>query len=354
MDTEDIASGQVQGTSAADTEEMDIALSQASAGAESISSEQERTLLEPDREQGSQAKTNPSRVKLCGAGRRRLKAFLAKGIPLKTARSLAVKPYDATGLAQPDSKRGRSDSSTPPSASKQTKRFAPQNTATEGQSAPPQSPAEAVTLAPAASTACERMEVEATVTGHTNPGEAVSKGTAAEGEQTVPTPAPTLADTVRTTKVCIVPQDFPEAIWSTEQITAVQSCILDRVFEGRTGPVKPHFAGNRFMPGWLIINCLDIETVEWLKNTVPSLKPWEGAVLKVMDEADVPKARIFVGYFPGSASWQNPRILGQIEAQNTGLRVGEWRVLHRLQKGDLVELARRSQFHSIIPILVSI
>ncbi|XP_037956197.1 uncharacterized protein LOC119685872 [Teleopsis dalmanni] len=71
-------------------EEMNIPLSQKSAGM-SITSEQERDLLEP----GPTKKTQ-IRVKLFLSGRKRLKALLAKGILLETARSLAVKPPTAS------------------------------------------------------------------------------------------------------------------------------------------------------------------------------------------------------------------------------------------------------------------
>lgn len=372
---------QTQGASTVATEEMEITLSQTSAGGESISSEQERRLLEPQQEPPeAPIVTAPPRVKLCGAGRKRLKAMLAKGIPLETARSLAVKPLSCSSSAiQAASKRCRSDSNTPPSACKQTKRFAPQGTTTARHNTNSvHSPAAVENLASPALPASERMEgVETSSVGTTGPGKvgteivsqgsgvkegvnqvpplaptlaeansscagtgAVSKGDTEAGVlQGVPSSVPTLAETVRSIKIGILPPDFPEVIWTTEQITAVQKSILDRVFEGRTGPVKPHFAGHKFMPGWLKINCLDNETVAWLRSEVPALQPWEGAALKVVDEADVPRSKIFVGYFPSSASWQDDRILGQIEAQNADLRVSEWRVLNRLQKGDLVELA---------------
>ncbi|XP_037951688.1 uncharacterized protein LOC119682345 [Teleopsis dalmanni] len=310
-------------------EEMDIPLSQESAGM-SISSEQERDLLEP----GLTKKTQ-TRVKLSGAGRKRLKALLAKGIPLETARSLAVKPATATNEGQATPKRSRSDSSTPTSSSKPTKRIALQGKKVDNKSTVP------ATALPIFS---RMKEVETSHGGKPGPSKEVATVSVGQAEHSTSSEdhcsKPTLAETVRSKKIGILPHNFPEGIWSNEEIGKVQKCILDKMYETCRAPgVKPHFAGYSLKPGWFTINCLDDETVTWSKETIPALKPWEGAQLKVVDEAEVPKSEIYVGYFPGSASWQSDRILGQIECQNSGMRVRDWRVLHRLNKGDIVEMA---------------
>ncbi|GBP01327.1 hypothetical protein EVAR_66463_1 [Eumeta japonica] len=299
--------------------DVEASLSQLSVGGASISSAQERLLLLESVQDCTplwrrlQLGKAVQQGETVGAGRRRLKALIARGIPLETARSLAQKPSSGTGTGQKTPKRSRSDSRTPTSDAKPTKRFETAGSLASGTGAMAPNSLQVMSAGGAS------LEVGKECGGAvvTDP----AREAAAQGTSQVPSPNPTLAETVVAKKVGITPHNFPEVIWTSEEIKAVQKCILDRVYEARLGPVKPRFAGCSFKPGWLTINCLDDATVSWLRESVPALKPWEGAVLRVLDEADVPKAKILIGYFSGSTSWTNDRILGQIEAQNSGIRL---------------------------------
>lgn len=94
------------------------------------------------------------------------------------------------------------------------------------------------------------------------------------------------------------------------------------------------------------IGCGDAETLEWLRKVSQTLKPWKGAEIVAMNATDVPKPSVYVGYFPEPSTTPVDSILGLVEGQNEGLRVGSWRVLNRVQKGPTTELTLAVDPHS--------
>lgn len=139
-------------------------------------------------------------------------------------------------------------------------------------------------------------------------------------------------------KLGLIPPDYPQTTWSSEQLKQIQIAMLDRVRQLKHGSEKPIFNSCTFRPGWLSIVCADQITAQWVKHNAPTLKLWEGAVMKVVEERDVPRPHVFVGYFAEPATVSNQGIFDLIEGQNTGLKVRDWRVLRRVHKGPTVEL----------------
>lgn len=135
--------------------------------------------------------------------------------------------------------------------------------------------------------------------------------------------------TLECKRVGILPAQYPEVLLTTEQLKAIQDDILNKIIENKKGTIKPSFLGSTYKPGWMILSCADEATVEWLRSIAPQIKPWEGADLRVVDEAELPRPKILVGYFPNSEKDNNSKILDFVEGQNQGLEVSEWRVLRR-------------------------
>lgn len=259
--------------------------------------------------------TNPvsDRVKLSGAARIRLRKYLNEGIDIDNARRLCQMPMREARSEVRDllstRKRVRSDGSTPPEVKRPSKWAA--GIDADG------TPRKAATTRPAKPAP---------------PMQTVHKPQQQEKA------APSYKDAVSTTKIGVIPPDFPKTRWSDEQLRAIQQAVLGKIVELRKGVIKPSFSSCTFKPGWLVFVCRDNDTVEWLGTHVPTLKPWNDAELKVVAEDDVPKARIVVGYFPEQAETSNEMILGLLEGQNTDLSVGYWKVLKRIIRGGIVEL----------------
>ncbi|KAG5863387.1 hypothetical protein JTB14_015712 [Gonioctena quinquepunctata] len=81
--------------------------------------------------------------------------------------------------------------------------------------------------------------------------------------------------------------------------------------------------------------CADNTTMQWLKSTIEDIKPWEGAELRVVEEAEMPHNEILVVYLSGSQRYSSEKILGLIEAQNESPNATNRRVPRRASEGPL-------------------
>lgn len=235
-------------------------------------SEGEEHSMETERE-GTPVAPEPKepKIRLNGAARKRFRWLLEKGHAEPEARKLALQPMRASSEKGP--KRTRSDGSTPPREAKKPK--------------------------------------------------------IVEGKKKQPSPIVTFKHMAESVKIGILAKSFPETLLSTDQLTAVQSSVLDEIVLLKEGAVKPKFLSSTFKPGFIVITCADKATADWLKSIVSQLKPWEGADLMAVEEKDIPRPEILVAFFPNSAQESNERILHFIGAQNEGLKVSEWRILNR-------------------------
>lgn len=130
-------------------------------------------------------------------------------------------------------------------------------------------------------------------------------------------------------RIGVLPEGFPHTELTTQQLIATQNEILKKVAEQRKERIKPKFGNCMFRPGHMIILCKNQDTVDWLKAKISSIKPWENAGLIALEEKDIPRPEILVGFFPRSEKDSNEEILAFVESQNEGLVVDTWRILKR-------------------------
>lgn len=140
------------------------------------------------------------------------------------------------------------------------------------------------------------------------------------------------------TRVGIIPENFPDVTMTTSQMEKVQNDILEKILLLKEGDVKPEFAGCTFKPGFMVLACANKATAQWLGTIVGAVKPWEGAKLKAVEESDIPRPQILVGYFPNSQEDPSEKIMGFLKTQNEGLCVENWRVLHRASEKSCAQI----------------
>ena len=227
------------------------------------------------------------RVKLSGAARRRLKWLMKKGLAFEEAREKCQEPVPEKGR----SKRPRSEDTTPESAKAEKRVRKSVGERSEATLEPKPSTSTAPTL---------------------NFKEALTK-----------------------LKVGIFHSNYPEEYLNKDQMMTIQEEILVRVNDG---PVSPKFSGLSLRPGWLCITCDNKDTAEWLIGVTGSIKPWEGASLKAVEEKDLPRSKILSGYFPNSSETTSEKIVDLLKGQNRELNVAEWRVVHRSNEGTAAHL----------------
>ncbi|XP_054746333.1 uncharacterized protein LOC129250760 [Anastrepha obliqua] len=145
-------------------------------------------------------------------------------------------------------------------------------------------------------------------------------------------------DAACSTKLGIIPPDYPATIWPTDKLRAIQHAILDSIRKKQTGGAKPIFNSCTFRAGYIVVSCGNDETTDWLKAAMPKLEPWKDAQIKIVLEKDIPRPLIFTCHFPELDSTSTEDILNLLDGQNSGLNVQEWRVLRRVQKGKVTEL----------------
>ncbi|KAG5890715.1 hypothetical protein JTB14_026021 [Gonioctena quinquepunctata] len=105
----------------------------------------------------------------------------------------------------------------------------------------------------------------------------------------------------------------------------------NKTHEGKHAPTKPHFCSSHNRPGWVALMCADNTAMQWLKSTFEDIKPWEGAELRIVEEAEMPHNENLMAYLPGSQGYSTEKILGFIEAQTAT----NSRVLRRASGGPL-------------------
>ncbi|XP_045477324.1 uncharacterized protein LOC123682631 [Harmonia axyridis] len=232
------------------------------------------------------------RHRLSGAARKRMKFLIKKGMAPDEARKEALKPIGPRQTIGHGTKRKRSEYSTP-----------------KGKEP-------------------ERAKHKA------------SKASQSSGASKAPAQiVSTYSQVAAGLKVGIMDKKYPEVILEMDQLKAIEEAILEEIMAlGKEESIKPKFQQSLMEPGWLCLTCSDKATVEWLRSIQPKLKPWEGADLRIAEEAELPHPEILVGYLPESQNLSSEKILKLVENQNEGLKTSSWRVLRRGSSGPMVEV----------------
>ncbi|XP_065090192.1 uncharacterized protein LOC135711330 [Ochlerotatus camptorhynchus] len=149
---------------------------------------------------------------------------------------------------------------------------------------------------------------------------------------------PSYSDVAKYVKLGVLPKGYPNMELTTAQLIATQKAILAKVAGQRKAPLKPKFGDCVFKSGYLVIVCKNKETADWLKSIISTVTPWSGAELLAVDEKEIPRPEILIGFFPWSSEDKNEEILTLLESQNDGLAVDAWRILQRNVKNQHVEL----------------
>ncbi|XP_055522425.1 uncharacterized protein LOC129716615 [Wyeomyia smithii] len=89
------------------------------------------------------------------------------------------------------------------------------------------------------------------------------------------------------------------------------------------------FAKCSYKSGYMVLHCKYQETALWLKDVTRSLVPWENAELVALDVEDIPRPEIFHAFFPLGAAFNDERIRGLIESQNSDITTKNWQIINR-------------------------
>ncbi|EDX15002.1 uncharacterized protein LOC6730216 [Drosophila simulans] len=124
---------------------------------------------------------------------------------------------------------------------------------------------------------------------------------------------------------------------TSEQMTMIKEAIIDVTVE-QSGSQKPQFEGCVARRGWLLVTCSNSSTSEWFKQNFCHIQSKVTTKLKLMDESELPRRNVVLGYFPDSLTTSSQKVLEIIQAQNP-VSTAEWRVMNRLTHGELLHLS---------------
>ncbi|XP_063824612.1 uncharacterized protein LOC135074253 [Ostrinia nubilalis] len=118
---------------------------------------------------------------------------------------------------------------------------------------------------------------------------------------------------------------------SEDQMRLLHDALLESIAKmaGKKGVPRPRFAGFSYKTGWVLVNCENQESHDWLVGEIRQIKPWPEAELSTIPESELPRPQVGTTFIPISEAATVEKALPLLEAQNDGLNPGLWRVLHK-------------------------
>ncbi|XP_056644125.1 uncharacterized protein LOC130449988 [Diorhabda sublineata] len=123
--------------------------------------------------------------------------------------------------------------------------------------------------------------------------------------------------------------EFPTTSLTEEQLELLQTSILNEITKIAAEDFHPQFLDCFKRRGNLIIVCNNQDSVNWLKTTVPSLAPWEGAQCKALEPSEVPNLMDILITIPGELDADT--LLHRIEKQNEDIQTANWNLTSKKQ-----------------------
>jgi hypothetical protein len=124
-----------------------------------------------------------------------------------------------------------------------------------------------------------------------------------------------------------------------EHMATVQESILKAMRLPFTSEVGPGFEGCIPRNEWLLLVCENSSTADWVKEAFGHIKSISGLDLKLLEEAEFPRAHLIRGYFPNSAQYTPAEIVEYLGIQNRELSTELWRVVQHSLNGNTTHLA---------------
>lgn len=140
-------------------------------------------------------------------------------------------------------------------------------------------------------------------------------------------------------RIAVHPKDFPDQMLDLDSVIALEEAIAAEIAKGASG--KLQFSNAHLRPGALLCDCVNEETVNWLKDIVTKLSDWEGPELTTSQERVIPDAYVMTAALPKSIEQDFQRTLALIAAQNEDLNTEVWKLVNeRTEDGKNVVTIR--------------
>ncbi|XP_050296349.1 uncharacterized protein LOC126736164 [Anthonomus grandis grandis] len=137
--------------------------------------------------------------------------------------------------------------------------------------------------------------------------------------------ATSYAKAAKLIRIGVLPEDYPEATLTSEQLTDVEEAIVSEMINSTTKGLQ--FSGIHFRSGMILVDCESEQTAEWLAQMAPRLKEWKGPALVAKRGEDIPKAHTISLFLPRSKGQDTTALLKLIGVQNPEISTETWKVI---------------------------
>lgn len=125
---------------------------------------------------------------------------------------------------------------------------------------------------------------------------------------------------------------------TAEHMATLKAAILQAVLLYVVPGVAPGF--ERCVPRdeWLLLECEDNSTAEWVRSNLEHIKALSSLDVELMEEDEFPRGHLIRGIFPDSSENPIDTILAYLNCQNK-ISTKQWRVAQRTEQGGTTHLA---------------
>lgn len=143
---------------------------------------------------------------------------------------------------------------------------------------------------------------------------------------------------IRVIPVGIIPAGFPENSMSKDELKDTQTYISEKIHLGWKSLIR--LAAIHYKAGYLVIDCWDEDTVEWLKDVIANHPETLGTELRTVRGDDIPQEAVITVFLPNAAALEEKLILKTIQASNP-LNTETWHMIgcHVSGSGRLLKAA---------------
>ncbi|CAK1587674.1 unnamed protein product [Parnassius mnemosyne] len=116
-------------------------------------------------------------------------------------------------------------------------------------------------------------------------------------------------------------------LMSDEQMQSVHYALNRAIMKIGRKEAGPRFTGFIHMQGWILVNCANQVSQDWIVQKIDNLKPWPQAELSVIPEDELPQVQVGTIFVPRSEAESPEEGFQLLRAQNDGLNTELWTIL---------------------------
>uniref|UniRef100_A0A1A9WII8 DUF4780 domain-containing protein n=1 Tax=Glossina brevipalpis TaxID=37001 RepID=A0A1A9WII8_9MUSC len=133
-------------------------------------------------------------------------------------------------------------------------------------------------------------------------------------------------------QVAIMAKSYPKRLLTNKELEDLQNALAEEM--PKNWNVKMQFQGIQLRPGWLVVDCNNSASAEWLQYMVPRINNWQGPELATCTGQDIPTTPVITMYLPKSRDKTPKNVLNLLNVQNSDLSVSDWILLFYNKQDD--------------------